>query len=169
MLDNIHIIKTGGVDTIFQIRHANDFIENNVVGIGFYLVGDISEMTEGELLKKVYKIYKDEGPRIKGYLLRLRDKIKIGDPFITYMSPNTIVAVGRIKGKYFFDKRYNMDSKEGLGLPHRRKVEWIKEPQFFSRYELPDYVSKRVALPPTFITIKYDFNKLIEYLKDNLK
>lgn len=165
MLDNIHIIKVGGIDTIFQIDHANDFLKYSEIGIGFYKLGDISKMTEDELLKKACKIYKEEGPRIKGYLLRFRDKIKVGDSVIAYRSPNTIVAVGRIKSGYFFDEMRNRDSKEGLGLPHRRKVEWMKESRNFSRYELTNYVSKRVALPPTFITINYDFNEIEKVLE----
>jgi len=165
LLDNIHIIKVGGIGTIFQIDHVNDFLKYNEIGIGFYKLGDISKKTEDELLEKACEIYKDEGPRIKGYLLRFRDKIKIGDPVIAYMSPNTVVAVGRIKSDYLFRKDRNRDSKEGLGLPHRRKVEWMKEPQNFSRYELPDYVSRRVALPPTFITINYNFNEIEKVLE----
>jgi len=166
LLDNIHIIKVGGIDTIFQIDHANDLLKYSEIGIGFYKLGDISKKTEDELLEMTCDIYQEEGPRIKGYLLRFRDKIKIGDPVIAYMSPNTVVTVGKIKSDYFFRKDRNRDSKEVLGLPHRRKVEWMKEPQNFSRYELPDYVSRRVALPPIFITINYDYNEIEKVLKN---
>lgn len=165
MLDNIQIIKTGGEKTIFQVDHANDFIKYSEIGIGFYKVGDISKMIEDELLEKACKIYKEEGPRIKGCLLRFRDKIKVGDLVIAYRSPNTIVAVGRITSGYFFDERRNRDSEEGLGLPHRRKVEWIKESLNISRYKLPDYVSKRAALPSTFITINYDSKEIEKIFK----
>jgi len=170
LLDNIHIIKTGGEKTIFQTDHSNDFIRYSEIGIGFYKVGDISKMTEDELLEKVREKYDEEEiSHIKGCLLRFRDKIKVGDLVIAYMSPNTIVAVGRITSGYFFDERRNRDSEEGLGLPHRRKVEWIEGSQNISRYELPDYVSKRAAIPSTFITINYDSNKLIKCLKDRLE
>lgn len=94
---NIYRIGTGGEKTNHQICHALDFIENNVVGIGLYRVGDISKMTEDQLEKKISKEYKKESSRKKAYikscLLRFRDELKKGDIVIAYMSPNTIVAV----------------------------------------------------------------------------
>jgi len=166
LLNNIHIIKTGGEKTAFQVDHANDFIRYSEIGIGFYKVGDISKKTEDELLEKVREKYEEEEiSHIKCCLLRFRDKIKGGDLVIAYRSPNTIVAVGRITSGYFFDERRKRDSEEGLGLPHRRKVEWIEGSQNISRYELPDYVSKRAALPSTFITINYDSKEIEKIFK----
>lgn len=168
---NIYRIGTGGEKTNHQICHAVDFIENNVVGIGFYRVGDISKITEGQLEKKISrdKEYKKEGSRKKAYikscLIRFRDELKKGDIVIAYMSPNTIVAVGKIKSGYFFDERRSRDSEEGPGLPHRRKVEWRKKPQFFNRKLLPYDFSSQLIRRGTIIPIYYDFNKIEKVLE----
>lgn len=63
-----------------------------------------------------------------------------------------------------FSKKNNRDlegdPKEGLGLPHRRKVEWRKKPQFFNRKLLPDDFSSQPIRRGTIIPIYYDFNKI---------
>lgn len=158
MVDRIYRIVTG--PEINQELHAHDFLSNNVVGIGFFRVGDISNMTESQLENKC-AIYGVSSPHVKETLSRFRDKIKIGDIVIAYKFRNTIVAVGRIVGKYFFDNNYNRDSEEELGklgLPHRRKVIWRKKPRFFNRKLLPDEFSSQLIKRGTLIQIYYDFS-----------
>lgn len=162
MEENIHIIKTGGKECKYECENAIDFTRYNEVGIGIFKVGDISSIAEEKLLKKACEEYEKEGSRLTKELLRFRDKIEIGDPVIAYRLDNTVLAVGRITSGYFFDKRRNKDSKKGLGLPHRRKGEWIEEKQNFSRYELKDTVCEKVASRSKFITIRYDFKKIFK-------
>ncbi|GAI12837.1 unnamed protein product, partial [marine sediment metagenome] len=50
MACKIYRIVTGSL--INQDLHADNFLKNNVVGIGWYKVGDISDMTESELENK---------------------------------------------------------------------------------------------------------------------
>jgi len=75
---------------------------------------------------------------------------------------NNVVAIGRVAGEYFFDKKYNRDSKwdpkEGLGLPHRRKVVWRRKPSF-SRKKLPDDLSSQLKQRGTLKQIYYPINK----------
>jgi len=155
----IYRIVTGSL--INQDLHADNFLKNNVVGIGWYRVGDISDMTESELGNKC-AIYGLSGPYVKSVLLEFRDKIKVGDIVIAYKSKNNVVAIGRVAGEYFFDKKYNRDSKwdpkEGLGLPHRRKVVWRRKPSF-SRKKLPDDLSSQLKQRGTLKQIYYPINK----------
>lgn len=165
MADKIYRIVTG--PKINQELHANDFLRNNVVGIGFFRVGDISDMTESQLENKC-AIYGLSSPHVKETLLRFRDEIKIGDIVIAYKFRNTVVAIGRIVSKYFFDNNYNRDSEEELGklgLPHRRKVIWRKKPQFFNRKLLPYDFSSQLIRRGTIIPIYYNFNKIEEVLE----
>lgn len=162
MDENISIIKTGGKKCKYECEHAIDFLRYNEVGIGIFEVGDISDMHEDKLLKEARKKYGKQGSRLTKELIRFRDEIEVGDPVIAYRLDNTVLAVGRITSGYFFDKKRNKDSKKGLGLPHRRKVDWIEEKQNFSRYELQDPVCEKVALRKKFYTIPYDFKKIFK-------
>lgn len=102
MAYKIYRIVTGSL--INQDLHAEDFLKNNVIGVGWYRVGDISNMTESELGNKC-AIYGLSGPYVKSVLLDFKDKIKVGDIVIAYKSTNTVVAIGRVAGEYFFEKK----------------------------------------------------------------
>lgn len=159
MVDNIHRIVTGHEN---QDVYAEEFLITGVIAVGWYETGDISYLTKEQLRIACNSC---ENPReAKSVLLRFRDKIKIGDPIIAYKSPNTIVAVGRIAGEYFFDDKDNLGSLKGLGYPHKRKVTWREKPRMFDRNFLPDDFSSLVALPGTFKTLEYDFSIIEEEL-----
>lgn len=153
MLDNIHRIVAGHEN---QDAYAEAFLKHGVVAIGWD-VGDISKMNGDEIEKIATKNF-DNPQEGKNTLLRFRDKIAKGDPVIAYKSPNTIVAVGRIVGDYYYDDKDNLGSSKGLQYPHKRKVEWIEKPQMFNRMFLPEDFRNTVSIPGTFKTLEYDFN-----------
>lgn len=154
MTDKIHRIVTGHEN---QDAYAEAFLKHGVVAIGWN-VGDISNMKGDEIEKRVREKGYSNPQEGKNVLLRFRDTIAIGDAVIAYKSPNTIVAMGRIVGDYYYDDKDNLGSSKGLNYPHKRKVEWRDKPRMFNRMYLPEDFRTLVSIPGTFKTLEYDFS-----------
>jgi predicted Mrr-cat superfamily restriction endonuclease len=169
MVDRIHRIVAGNPDAD-QDAYAQEFLRDRgngegVVAIGWGETGDITNMNEQQLAEACKGF--DNPSEAKNVLLRFRDRIGNNEPVIAYKSPNTIVAVGRIRSDYFFDDKDNLGSPGGLHYPHMRRVFWRGKPRMFNRNLLPDDFAPSVAIPGTFKTLEYDFD-LIEAELDRI-
>ncbi len=154
MVDRIHRIVAGHEN---QDAYADAFLKHGVVATGWN-VGDISKMNGDEIQKKAKAEGYGNPQEAKSVLLRFRDSIAVGDPVIAYKSPNTIVAVGRIVGDYYYDDKDNLGSSKGLHYPNKRKVEWMEKPRMFNRMYLPEDFRTAVSIPGAFKTLEYDFS-----------
>lgn len=160
MLENIHRIVAGHER---QDAYAEAFLNDHVVAVGWYM-DDISNMSGEEIEGQAEAQGYDNPKEARNVLLRFRDKIEIGDPVIAYRSPNTIVAVGRIASKYYYDNKSNLGSQDGLHYPHMRKVDWREKPRYFDRSLLPEDFRNIVCIAGTFKTLKYDFTAIEKVL-----
>lgn len=116
----IHAGKLGQVDGMFLEK------KSPCIAIGWAEVGDLSVISaDREAFKKVYaKTYtgakKGAIPTSAGMLYRFVHKVEIND-YIVYPSKQTrLVHIGRITGKYIYNKTKN------INYPNIRSVEWLK-------------------------------------------
>lgn len=142
-----------------QDQYAEAFLKGGVVAVGWGRVGDVSNM-KGDEIKRRAAGPDWSGQEAKNVLLRFRDSISIGDPVIAYKSPNCVVAVGRVTGRYYYDKSDQLGSLRGLRFPHKRKVRWREKPRMFDRRFLPADLSSRLAARGTLTSFDYDYGKL---------
>ncbi len=150
-----------------QDMYAEQFLRTNVLAVGWYEVGDITNMKKGEL-KKVCKDKLPKGENVKeatSVLSRFKDKIKIGDYVIAYKSSNTIVAVGEVVSDYFFNDKDKLGDPNGLHYAHKRRVNWKEKPRMFNRNFLNENLSSTLSVPETLITLEYDIENLEKELE----
>ncbi len=127
MTGRIHRIVAGHQN---QDAYAKAFLKYGVVAIGWD-IGDISKMDDDEIEDAIKKGNFDQKlSYIKKVLLDFKDKTRIdkGDYVIAYKSPNTVVAVGKIDGDYYYNDEDNLGSPTGLNYPNKRRVKWMEKP-----------------------------------------
>jgi restriction system protein len=102
------------------------FKENNVIAIGFNLLGDLSKVQTREELKLLYeKAWPDASEGRKnnhvGQIYAFLRKVKLGDLVVVPMKTNGTIWVGEIKSDYKFREDLGSDMK------HTRNVEWLRK------------------------------------------
>ena len=103
----------------------NEFRNKNVVVIGWNDVGDLSNVSTPEDIKRIVK---EKYPEYKlgklnitaGQLVKFRFKFKKGDYIITYDPENRIYLVGEITSDYEYNPKL-------LEYFHVRRVKWLGE------------------------------------------
>ena len=115
--------------TMWMVRAESDgslfepFIQSNFVAIGWPALGDLGHIeSREELLPLLHERYPERSPgAYTNYATMLFRFIKVlhpGDSVITYDRTSRIYAVGKLVGKYQFDRGLSFD------YPHIQKVEW---------------------------------------------
>lgn len=99
----------------------NEFLDNDIVAIGWNDIGEIKKGTSNEALKKLLKSsYPDDSNgrlgQSTGQIWRLFKEFKIGDKVITYDSDAREYYIGEIKSGYKYSDEYT--------YKHYREVEW---------------------------------------------
>lgn len=99
---------------------AETFFEQNMVGIGWGEVGNLSGFTREQVIEKVRSTWPDYKSRksvmIGSQLFKIASVFKAGDQVITYDPSKRTYSIGRISGNYYFDQ-----SAQDT-ISHRRKV-----------------------------------------------
>ena len=100
----------------------NEFIENNLVAIGWNELQDLSRFSDTKSLKdelkKVYPEYKDSTINMNaGQLFRFLNEFNVGDYVITYNPGERVYWIGRISSEYY-------RSEGSIEYFNQRKVEW---------------------------------------------
>ncbi|MCG7971863.1 MAG: restriction endonuclease [Candidatus Thiodiazotropha taylori] len=104
----------------------DEFLENNVVGVGWDLLPDLSGYSDR---KQVLNLVKESWPEWKpgkqaasaGQLYRFAHEITKGDRVLTYDPQKRIYNVASVEGEY----RYQQGKIEGF--PHLLPVTWVGE------------------------------------------
>lgn len=106
----------------------DEFISKEIVALGANDVGDISKLSDDEIIQKVKEIY-GEKARFYSQLIEFLNKFIVGDKVLLY-GKSSILAIGEIDSEYKYDKqeRYH----------HTRKVKWEKIFDFYD-YPIKDF------------------------------
>lgn len=111
----IHAGSEGEADSLF--------IKNNIIAIGWRLVGDLTQYKDREAYKsELRKIYKHmlagAYPNTAGIFYRFVYEMQIGDLVVYPSKPSRQIYIGEIKSEY----QYRPDSHEEF--VHQHNVEW---------------------------------------------
>lgn len=106
-------------------RFAEDFISHKMIAIGWNKVGDLSNVTS---LEQIKKIMRQEYPSAKagwvnicaGQIYRFRKEIKKGEWVLTYNPSERIYRLGTVDSEYIYDD-HHPDQEDNH---HIRKVVW---------------------------------------------
>lgn len=108
-------------------RFASTFREENLVGIGWSVLGDLSRFTSRQALTAAYReTLADETEQQiavgTGQIRRFLDAFAIGDRVVTYDPSTRLYHRGTIEGGY----EYRPDAADDV-LVNRRRVRWVGE------------------------------------------
>lgn len=107
-------------------KFIDDFIENNMVAIGWVRLGEINNnISREELTSKVEKIWPElkssQRSKFVSTVFRYLSEVKVGDKVVSYDSGKRIYNVGTIESDPFYDESLISN------LPRCRKVKWEGE------------------------------------------
>jgi restriction system protein len=100
-----------------------DFLKKKVVAIGWDKVGDLTSMTDANIIKaklrKVYPEFKDgQINNFAGQLLRFRNEFTKGQLVVTYNPDERVYWIGEITSDYEYSPQLIEE------FPHVRRIEW---------------------------------------------
>jgi hypothetical protein len=104
-------------------------LKNSVIAIGWSKVGDLSRLSDTELMDKLKKEYPDKHAQRSFNTLKLfYSEIKEGDIVVARKGRKTIVGIGEVIGKAFYDlsmgkERYSGQSEDFI-CPNFIRIKW---------------------------------------------
>lgn len=92
-------------------------LKNGVIAIGWSQVGDVSRLSDAELMEKIKKAYPDKHHirRIVNTFKIFYTEIKEGDVIIARKGRKTIVGIGEVSGSAFYDSKMGKERYAGEG------------------------------------------------------
>lgn len=144
-----------------DVDHTEYFKKNNVVGLGWIDLGDLSSSNLDNLKDLfVSKKYPASSPqamgRRVGFFRRFIEEIKVDD-YILVPDRNGVINIGVITSNYYYQKVTNQ-------LGHLRNVKWIKETDL---EDYPKSVQILLANRLTLISLEKVSDELSNIVKDN--
>lgn len=112
-----------------HIKELNDALsdENPHVCIGWALLGDLSDISDKEMLSSLYDTHIDKNSRGRGQdigqIWRFINDVQVGD-YIIYAESN-IFHIGRIESDYYYNNEKNPNQSDDYA--NNRRVKWIKK------------------------------------------
>lgn len=145
------------------INRMKEFLDENIVAIGWPCIGDLSDCTTREAISKRLKSYYSSHSlrslgQIVGIIFRFVRKMEQGDYVVVPDGHN--VYFGCVNSSY----RYipEMDTEEE-GYPHQRNVTWLHEKRSLPRHLLQGRLWNALKARQTVFEIDYDdVRKIVE-------
>lgn len=137
-------------------NRLKEFLEKNIVAIGWPNIGDLSEIKSRSEIKKVLLSNSEYGSNYKlgqdaGNIYRFINKIEKDEYVIVPDGP--IVYIGKIKSDYQYQKDLDNDDE---GYPHQREVEWFHDKKGVRRNLLTGRVFDSLKGQQTVFTTYYE-------------
>ena len=119
-------------------KHVDRFVNGGYAGIGWIPDKDLTEITDKAhlytLYRQAYPDHKKKGAEMNvGQISRFLLMIKPGDYIITRTKNKDLWRYGRVAN----DLYYEPNSNDGCPFPHRRKVDWGKQPLDKTKLSIP--------------------------------
>jgi DNA-directed RNA polymerase subunit H (RpoH/RPB5) len=104
-------------------------LKKEVIAIGWSKLGDVTKLSDAELMKKIEKEYPDNhGQRIFNTLKIFYSEIKAGDIVVARKGRKTIVGIGEVSGPAFYDQAMGQERYSGEGdsfaCPNFISIKW---------------------------------------------
>lgn len=135
------------------IDRMREFLDKNIVAIGWPMIGDLSDCTTREDIKRQLKRYYEFSPRSLGQsagnIFRFVREMEQGDYVVVPDGDN----FGCVNSSYMYIPE--IDNEEE-GYPHQRKVTWLHEKRALTRGMLSGRLQKALKVRQTVCEINYD-------------
>jgi len=128
-------------------HYAEDFLRGGYAAIGWLKDTTLAQITSRDQLKQLYRDYHpDEESNVVigqqvGQIARFLMEIEEGDTIITPDRNTEILHYGVVKGGYYFEEKL-----DNCPYPHRRTVEWNKNPLLRPTLSVPLQNTMRSSL-----------------------
>lgn len=129
-------------------RYAPAFLNGGYVGIGFLEGEDLSHVKGSgkDALREMYEAHHGSESKMSaaqniGQIWRFLAELTPGTFVVTPLADDSALQVGRITSEYYFEPN-PIDSR----YPHRKRVEWYKEPLRRSALSIPTQNTLRSSL-----------------------
>lgn len=102
---------------------AEEFLQKNIVSIGWKLIGDLTKLKTLEAVRERYKqaypAHSEGKTRTcSSQIHRFRNEIQVGDQVVTYNANERTYSIGTIESDYEYHP-------EDVDHPHWRRVKWL--------------------------------------------
>ena len=140
----------------------NDFLQNNMVAIGWNL-GDLTDKSDEEIAELYKKKYKNQKSVYQ--ILRFKNEINVGDYVLSANGRTKTYFIGKIISDYYRSEVINKKDSSGDNYFDVRDVEWLGEVQ---RYSLKKPTQKNIGENTTVFKIKdYAQEDIIKVCRSN--
>ena len=126
----------------------NEFLENNVVAIGWNL-GDLTDKSDEEIAELYKKKYKNQKSLYQ--ILRFKNEINVGDYVLSVDGKTQTYFIGKVLSDYYRSNVINKKDSSGDNYFDVRDVEWLGQVQ---RYSLKKPTQKNIGINTTVYEIK---------------
>lgn len=104
---------------------AEEFLQKNIVSIGWKLIGDLSGIKTLEQIRARYnEVYPNHKPgkmiSCSSQIYKFRSEFRVGDQVLTYNAQDRTYSLGTIASEYEYHP-------QDINHPHWRRVKWIKK------------------------------------------
>ena len=132
--NDLWLVRTNPDNT----NRMKEFLENNIIAIGWSNLLDLTNMSKSEILTELSKNnYSCSNVKL-GVINHFVNNMKVDDLCII---PNgDKIYIAKVKSPYYYNASNIND-----GYPHQRKVEFINKDNPISRASLPDAIRKSLG------------------------
>ncbi len=105
----------------------NKYFKNNVMGIGFSDIGDLSQYeSKNDIREKVLEITNDNNKHTNDILAlwQFANEVKEGDVIYAKRGMSEIIGRGIVTGNYYYDEEFDKDHKHMLKVNWKTKGNW---------------------------------------------
>lgn len=117
-------------------KYTSAFLDGGYVGIGWLPQHNLKDINDEKSLRELYiHAHPSDSPvsigQNVGQIARFLFEIKPGDIVVTPMFENEKLAIGKVTSEYYYEP------DKVCPFPHRKPMEWYKEPVLRSALSIP--------------------------------
>jgi len=153
--DDLWLVRTNPEN----INRLNEFLENNIIAIGWSKLLDLTNMTKSTILTELSRNnYSCSNVKL-GVINHFVNNIQVGDLCIIPFGNKIYIA--KVTSPYYYDP-----TKIAEGYPHQRKVEFINKDNPISRSSLPEAVQKSLGAQNYVAHLKHRIDEFKSFLSE---
>ena len=153
--DDLWLVRTNPEN----INRLKEFLENDIIAIGWSNLIDLTGMPKPELLTELAKNnYSCSNVKL-GVINQFVNNIHVGDLCIIPYGDKVYLA--KVTSPYYYDS-----TKVAEGYPHQRKVEFINKDNPIRRSSLPEAVRKSLGAQNYVAHLKHRIDEFKAFLSE---
>ncbi|MBU3179820.1 hypothetical protein [Clostridium psychrophilum] len=153
--NDLWLVRTNPENT----NRMKEFLENNIIAIGWSNLLDLTDMSKSEILAELSKNnYSCSNVKL-GVINHFVNNMKVDDLCII---PNgEKIYIAKVTSSYYYDA-----GKANDGYPHQRKVEFINKDNPISRASLPEATRKSLGAQNYVAHLKHRIGEFKAFLSE---